>query len=692
VATVGKESALGLPASHSLRPGQWSIGVKLAVMVLIGQLSMAVVISLPMFSTADALFTRQAQTELGNQNQVLADQIDNLTAKASSDLLLARQNLAFNQYYLASDAATRQAALEGIQELILYLTRRFTIDEICVIDDGGAERARCVRGILASIRELSKDESRNPFFTPTLALSDGEVYRSPVPYVSPDTHRWVVAHATPLVLPDGTKVGILHFEIPLVWFAARLDANTLAGSTSFLMTKDGLLLVHPRLDDFRQAAGIDTSHPDQAAFPPAATLGSSDYRLLLEQMQVGQAGRGTYRDGPETYEVVYQPVFGGQWIVATELPRSAITRQGTDLLRQTFLVALPLLALALAFMLWYATRLVRPLQVTTRALRTAAKGGANPLPVTSHDEFGELALAFNQMTAELYASHQQVSERTQALQASHTQLEQAYQLLQDNQAKLLIAEKMASLGRLTAGIAHEMNTPLAAVRASLSTLGNLVQEYMASIGDPEVTASDHQEIGREMLLVLGLGDKAAERAAGFVRGIRVQTRAEAPGDRRRFNAVPAIEEALLLLSHTLRDQGCTVNFEPSANAIELYGSPGRLGQVVTNLVTNAIDALRDQEGGSIELHLSRNATGVKLVVRDHGCGIPAENLTKIFDPLFTTKPFGEGTGLGLAIVHDIVVGEFGGTINLVSQPGQGSAFTVHFPDQHEDQDAAQSQN
>ncbi|HLB49263.1 MAG TPA: GAF domain-containing protein, partial [Anaerolineales bacterium] len=259
------------------------------------------------------------------------------------------------------------------------------------------------------------------------------------------------------------------------------------------------------------------------------------------------------------------------------------------------------------------------------------------------------------------------------------ELEQAYRTLQENQDRLLITEKMASLGRLTAGIAHEMNTPLAAVRASLDELRKLVDEYEASIGDPQVTPTDHQSIAQDMRQCLQMSDRAAERAAAFVRSVKSQTRDLTSQERRGFNAVPVIQEALLLLSHALRHAQCDAIFEPESENAELQGSPGRLAQVVTNLVTNAMDAMRERGGGPITLKLFPNGHSVELQVNDVGCGIPAENLARIFDPMFTTKPFGEGTGLGLAIVHDIVVGEMGGSIDVTSQPGQGTTFALHFP-------------
>jgi two-component system NtrC family sensor kinase len=134
----------------------------------------------------------------------------------------------------------------------------------------------------------------------------------------------------------------------------------------------------------------------------------------------------------------------------------------------------------------------------------------------------------------------------------------------------------------------------------------------------------------------------------------------------------------LLLSHAIRHEKCTIEFKKSGSDIWLVGGPGRLEQVVTNLVNNAIESSYPQ-GGPITLRLDKHSDFVELQVSDHGCGILPENLSKIFEPMFSTKPFGFSTGLGLTIVHDIVVGEFGGSIDVNSRVGEGTTFTMHFP-------------
>jgi signal transduction histidine kinase len=228
-----------------------------------------------------------------------------------------------------------------------------------------------------------------------------------------------------------------------------------------------------------------------------------------------------------------------------------------------------------------------------------------------------------------------------------------------------------------------MNTPLAAVRTALAELSRLVDEYRESVQDDEVTPADHGEIALEMSKAIELASGAAQRAADFVRGIKTHTRDMSPHQQMAFNAVPYVEEALMLLSHSLRKGKCRASFEHESEDCELVGSPGRLAQVVTNLVTNAIDASLPKGGGTIELTLRRTDSGAELIVADHGVGIAPDVVPRIFEPMFTTKPFGQGTGLGLAIVHDIVTSDFSGSVDVQSHPGEGATFRVLFPHKEE---------
>lgn len=326
---------------------------------------------------------------------------------------------------------------------------------------------------------------------------------------------------------------------------------------------------------------------------------------------------------------------------------------------------------------WYTGALIFCLAAVLLGL--ALQSIRNALAKARANEQAQLE-ANRELQAIRESLEERVRLRTKELSDSHVQLEQAYRSLQENQQRLLISEKMASLGRLTAGIAHEMNTPIAAVRSSLAQLQALVDEYRTSAGDADVSPDDHKQIAAEMRRAIDIGSLAAERSASFVRGVRAQTRDLDREPALAFEVAPVLQDALMLLSHSLRAAGCRLEVvTDQASGLRLFGSPGRFAQVITNLVTNSIDASAPKGGGLITVRLTGVDGGLSLSVEDQGVGIAPENLARVFDPMFTTKPFGQGTGLGMTIVHDIVTSELSGTIEIHSELGTGTKVDLTLP-------------
>ena len=276
---------------------------------------------------------------------------------------------------------------------------------------------------------------------------------------------------------------------------------------------------------------------------------------------------------------------------------------------------------------------------------------------------------------------QELAKANNELQTSLTQLELTYHSLQRSQESLLRAEKMAALGRLTAGIAHEMNTPLGASLSSLKIVKALVDEYKASITDPIVTSSDHQQIAAEMDTLVQATQQWMEKAAAHIRSLKLHTRDLKPGEEKPFSVVQAIDDTGLLLAHRLRQSQCTLTVSASAKDPFVYGDPSKMGQVLTNLIANAIDAYKgaNEPKNTIDVTIAEDGNFLQIRVQDYGCGIAPEDVGKIFDDFFSTKPLGEGTGLGLSISRDIVTNFFGGTLAVESSLGRGSVFTLRLP-------------
>lgn len=229
------------------------------------------------------------------------------------------------------------------------------------------------------------------------------------------------------------------------------------------------------------------------------------------------------------------------------------------------------------------------------------------------------------------------------------------------------ADPIRELPSLPAMIVHEASNPLTAARAGL-------QLAMESIGRwTEVAAERRLDILDE----LGLVVDDIDRALQFLRAVQDRARG-AVARSERFDAVRVVRSCITLESRLLRERGLSVEFIPSVEVVYLRGDPNGLFDVLVNLLRNAGDA---SAAGSdpIEVRLDVQGGAFRLTVHDHGAGVPAEHLDRLFDPGFTTKEFGKGSGMGLAVVQSVVEDRFGGTVTVDSAPGRGTTFTVRLP-------------
>lgn len=286
-----------------------------------------------------------------------------------------------------------------------------------------------------------------------------------------------------------------------------------------------------------------------------------------------------------------------------------------------------------------------------------------------------------------------VAERTR-------ELSETLDRLKESEAMLVQSEKMSSLGQMVAGLAHEVNTPLAYVKSSLDAVrgriantGRLATEVERLIALLESDDADEDTLASQFATVkelLGSGEEG-----GTLEGIDrlvsdglhgVGQVAELVGNLKNFSRLDrakvsaydlneGVESALVIARHTLT--GRTVK-KLLGNLPRVQCSPSQVNQVFLNLITNAAQATPEQGGTILVRTLVRDPEHVAVEVVDNGHGIPPEVKSKIFDPFFTTKEIGKGTGLGLSICYKIVQ-DHGGTIELDSEPGKGTRFTVVLP-------------
>jgi diguanylate cyclase (GGDEF)-like protein len=286
--------------------------------------------------------------------------VQQLMTHASADIRLARQNVVFEHALADSPGALLPADQAAVESAITYLGERYEVDEICVIRTSGLEAARWVSGGgLAATADLSPDERpNNPAVLPTLQQPDDSFYQTQ-PYVSPDSGRWVVGVATPIVLPTGATAGILHFEIPIARFAAMVEKEAFGGSSyNILLDRDGRLLAHPELAAFRAAANTPID-PDTAPFPLATAAGSASWRDAVGVMLSGNAGSTTFDDNGRTFRVSYAPVPDSDRIVAVASPTSELYADVDRALLNLGASAGPLLLLMIVLIGWFARRMAR---------------------------------------------------------------------------------------------------------------------------------------------------------------------------------------------------------------------------------------------------------------------------------------------------------------------------------------------
>jgi hypothetical protein len=252
-----------------------------------------------------------------------------------------------------------------------------------------------------------------------------------------------------------------------------------------------------------------------------------------------------------------------------------------------------------------------------------------------------------------------VEARTEALRSSNEDLKVALENLKDAQAKLVQSEKMASLGVLTAGVAHEINNPLNYIYGGFAAISEEVKKDADQINKAEIN---------EYLSWIRTG---VERATAIVKGLSAYSRSNDAIDE-ECNLHSILEASLLMLQPKLTGQA-EIKMQLAAKPVRVKGNEGKLHQVVLNLLDNAIDAIETQ--GEIRVATEIKGDQVILTIQDNGSGISKEHLSKLLDPFFTTKPPGQGTGLGLSIVHNIIK-EHGGTIDFQSIVGEGTTVTV----------------
>jgi signal transduction histidine kinase len=280
----------------------------------------------------------------------------------------------------------------------------------------------------------------------------------------------------------------------------------------------------------------------------------------------------------------------------------------------------------------------------------------------------------------------------ESVEARTRDLAKSLEELRTTQDRLVQTQKLASLGQLTAGIAHEIKNPLNFVNNFSGISGELIDELVEILKGPfnDKARTEINELAKTLRSNLDKIAQHGKRADAIVKNMLLHSR-EGSGEHRFVDINSLVEESLNLAYHGKRaeKQGFNItlerSFDPAAGEADVF--PQDITRVLLNLIANGFYAATkrkaEADSGSYEpmLAASTRSLGdrVEIRVRDNGSGIPPEVKKKIFNPFFTTKPAGEGTGLGLSISHDIIVKQHGGSIEVETEPGEFTEFRIILP-------------
>jgi two-component system, NtrC family, sensor kinase len=315
------------------------------------------------------------------------------------------------------------------------------------------------------------------------------------------------------------------------------------------------------------------------------------------------------------------------------------------------------LVLLLSFFI--TTGIIRPLREMVWATRKIAEGDLSlELSISSKDEIGQLAESFNYMLVRLKQARQELEGYGRTLEEK---VEQRSRQLKKIQAQLMQSEKLASLGRLASGMAHEINSPL----TGILTFSHLLMRRL----------KDHPELQRELELIV----RETTRVSVIVRGLLDFARESKP-QKRPCNINELILQTLSLVERqaVFHDIRIVKSLDPQVPMI--LADANQIQQVFMNILLNAADAMPAGGVLTITSNLNPEDSFVQVRFSDTGTGIPEENLNRIFDPFFTTKADKKGTGLGLAVSYGII-DRHRGQIEVQSEEGKGTTFTIKLPRQ-----------
>ncbi len=334
-----------------------------------------------------------------------------------------------------------------------------------------------------------------------------------------------------------------------------------------------------------------------------------------------------------------------------------------DARRRSLWLTIAVMLVVSAGTIAFVYRIVRrPVMRLVAGTQRIAQGDLDTrIDVTSRDELGHLAAAFNGMTRDLHKAREEADQWSQKLEQKVVEKTAELGRIQ---RQVMLMEKMASLGKLAAIVAHELNNPL----GGILNYAKLVERV---VRDETLDEARKQEVQRYLAAI----QQESRRSGDIVRNLLLFAR-PSQASFAPVHLSQIIDRSLLLIQHRLTMTSIACEYQPASGDDQLTCDPDQIQQVFVALLVNAIEAMED--GGTLRLTVTPAADAIELVVADTGVGIPEDAVGHIFEPFFSTKDKESGVGLGLAVVYGIVRGHHG-TIDVTSVEGEGTTFTIRLP-------------
>ncbi|MGE4345559.1 MAG: ATP-binding protein [Geoalkalibacter sp.] len=528
-----------------------------------------------------------------------------------------------------------------------------SIQAIRLLDEEGNVLVKVREGVVIPRRETLPAEQSLPlveslknrdFFQGTMVLEQGEIWTSNMERGKVEGEEYwcpaMVRFSTPLFLEDGRRAGALIIN---VWgeTAGRLINQLISPEegAAFLVernlnqpSRNGIYLFHQdRTCEFGNQTGSEITAFQQ--FPDELTS------AWMSQHQ----GVSFH---PDTGDILahrfYSPYNDSRhgWVLVINASRDFFLAPLANLKQRILLSTFAVLLFTVVAAGFFARTLTRPLQAVIDGTHRLSMDLGYRIRIGSRDEVGFLADEINRMADTLQSNLKEQAHVEQ--QICHT-------------------EKLASVGEMAAGLAHELNTPLGNIQALASLAGKELDG-----GDLDTAA-----LRQDLADITDQTAKCSRILSGLLSFARKQHPSLALQD---INTL--LEEALRLVRIRQEKEDIRIDFSPDPALPYVRVDGHQIQQVFVNLLLNAFDAMPD--GGTVHITCADEEQRLAVRIRDEGDGIPPENLRKIFDPFFTTKEVGKGTGLGLSVSYGIVQSQ-GGTIEVESPPGQGATFTLRLP-------------